>query len=359
LVSGSVSGTMALQFDNDGTTSYLSANSSTKNKSAIATSQSEETSWTIDGSINSSTGAVQLIGSGTGEYNYLRYNNGSTRYATYLSTSSVEDLVAIYKLEGSGNETVLIVPTCVTPTISQEDNVVTISTTTEGATIYYTIDGSDPSATNYAGSGTTSLTYNITETITIKAIAILSGYADSEIASADCAFVSEDVVTLYETGFEDSDFATSTTYNSTQTTGPDGYQWKTYYGCVSTSSKINGNNSVAMRLYSSASTTYGYTQMEFDLTNVTVTTFSFQVKVGNTNLMYDVLYSTDEGTTWTAIESGVSAKTTAAEKSISLNQSYDKVRFRIAISASSTAPTSKNYQLTIDDIVIKGKNNNS
>ncbi len=56
---------------------------------------------------------------------------------------------------------------------------VTISAT-DGATIYYTIDGSDPtsSSTQYEGAIT------ISTTTTLKAIAVKEGYANSEIASA-------------------------------------------------------------------------------------------------------------------------------------------------------------------------------
>lgn len=57
---------------------------------------------------------------------------------------------------------------------------VTISTTTDGATIYYTTDGSDPT--------TTSSVYSAPITIdaakTIKAFAVKDGYPDSDIASA-------------------------------------------------------------------------------------------------------------------------------------------------------------------------------
>lgn len=57
---------------------------------------------------------------------------------------------------------------------------VTISTTTENATIYYTTDGSDPTTSSTSGNKVT-----INEATTIKAIAVRSDMANSNIATAD------------------------------------------------------------------------------------------------------------------------------------------------------------------------------
>lgn len=77
-----------------------------------------------------------------------------------------------------------------TPTFSVEEGTyteaqsVTISTTTEGATIYYTIDGTDPTTES-----TTRTEYTaaipVAQTMTIKAIAVKEGMTDSEIATAE------------------------------------------------------------------------------------------------------------------------------------------------------------------------------
>lgn len=73
-----------------------------------------------------------------------------------------------------------------TPTFSLEEGTyteaksVTITTTTEGAKIYYTIDGTDPTTESNLYSEAVS----ITETTTLKAIAVKEGMTDSEIATA-------------------------------------------------------------------------------------------------------------------------------------------------------------------------------
>ena len=62
---------------------------------------------------------------------------------------------------------------------------VTITTETDGATIYYTIDGTDPTTESNLYSEAVS----ITETTTLKAIAVKEGMTDSEIATAEYTIV--------------------------------------------------------------------------------------------------------------------------------------------------------------------------
>ena len=68
-------------------------------------------------------------------------------------------------------------PVVATPQITHEGNTITITTSTEGATIYYTIDGTTPTSesTVYSAPFTT------TENGTIKAIAIKEGYENSTV----------------------------------------------------------------------------------------------------------------------------------------------------------------------------------
>ncbi len=71
---------------------------------------------------------------------------------------------------------------------------VSISCATSGATIHYTVDGTDPTSS----SATYSSPIEITATTTIKAIAVKSGMADSEIATATYSVASAGSVTLTE-----------------------------------------------------------------------------------------------------------------------------------------------------------------
>ncbi len=93
------------------------------------------------------------------------YNNSAVASATFTESS---------------------VPTAATPTISPNggtfsDSVqVSLSTTTSGATIYYTTNGSTPST----GSTQYTAPFTLTGSATVKAIAVAAGYNNSAVASA-------------------------------------------------------------------------------------------------------------------------------------------------------------------------------
>lgn len=98
-------------------------------------------------------------------------------------TATKDEMVSYYSVKVNS-----IQPQVETPTISitegkntfiGENTTVTIACDTENADIYYTTDGSEPdnTATHYTG------TFTISATTTVKAIAIKTGYDDSEIAS--------------------------------------------------------------------------------------------------------------------------------------------------------------------------------
>jgi len=87
------------------------------------------------------------------------------------------------EVTGNVNKIALIVsPVNISPNTGTYEYypVITLTTGTDGATIYYTIDGSTPNSasTEYTG------TFSIYENITIKAIAIKNGYLDSPITNA-------------------------------------------------------------------------------------------------------------------------------------------------------------------------------
>ena len=83
-------------------------------------------------------------------------------------------------------------PTCATPTFSPAAGTYTsaqnveISTTTTGATIYYTTDGNDPTTSSSVYSSAISVSTNTT----IKAMAVAAGYDNSSVASATYTILS-------------------------------------------------------------------------------------------------------------------------------------------------------------------------
>lgn len=125
-------------------------------------------------------------------------NFDKTTKPYYSSSYSSAFIIEEVEVEVEGGE---VVETVATPVISpnggevESGAAITITCTTEGATIYYTLDGTTPSASN----GTKYTTsFALTSEATIKAIAILNGYNDSEVATASFTIKEEEVVETEE-----------------------------------------------------------------------------------------------------------------------------------------------------------------
>ena len=116
----------------------------------------------------------------------------SNVYSEALSISETTTVKAMAVKEGYNNSTVstalytITLPLVATPTFTPaagtytETQSVTIACTTEGATIYYTLDGTDPTTSSSVYSSALS----ISETTTVKAMAVKSGMTNSEIGTA-------------------------------------------------------------------------------------------------------------------------------------------------------------------------------
>ena len=127
---------------------------------------------------------------------------------TGSSNVRVDDILVTVKTAGEGGGT----PTCATPTFSpaagsyEGTQNVTISSTS-GATIYYTTDGSTPS--------TTSSVYSdpivVSSDMTIKAYAVKSGSNDSEVATAAYTITEGPDVVIDFTSNTEWQFPTSNT----------------------------------------------------------------------------------------------------------------------------------------------------
>lgn len=116
----------------------------------------------------------------------------------YTNSYSSAFIIEEVEVEVEGGE---VVETVATPVISpnggevESGAAITITCTTEGAIIYYTLDGTTPSASN----GTEYTTsFALTANATVSAIAILDGFNDSEVATASFTIKEEEVVETEE-----------------------------------------------------------------------------------------------------------------------------------------------------------------
>ena len=130
------------------------------------------------------TDGVALISNKSNANRFLGYTNATSyAYKAYASSnlSSYAHDITVYKLVEEST------PTCIAPTFSPVAGTytsaqnVTISTTTSGATIYYTTNGTNPTTS----SSVYSTPIAISENTTIKAMAVKSGYNNSPIATAE------------------------------------------------------------------------------------------------------------------------------------------------------------------------------
>ena len=118
------------------------------------------------------TGAISVAGNGTTLTIKAMAVNGS------MTASEVAS--ATYVIDYSKVSTPSFSPSAGT---YSSDQSVTISDSTDGATIYYTTDGSTPTASSTKYGGAISVAADGT-TVTINAIAVKSGMADSTVATA-------------------------------------------------------------------------------------------------------------------------------------------------------------------------------
>lgn len=214
------SGSESLAMTNDnGTSSAPAASSVTIADGKITSTVADNIKWNISG--NATDGYTFYPNGVTDKWLYCNNTNNGIRVGTnnaktfkldessgYLVHIGTSRYIGIYNNNDwrcYGNTTTNIkgqtfkfyksvagsTPNCETPTFSPAGGVysaalrVEISTKTDGATIYYTTDGSTPTTNSNVYSGL----FPITETTTVKAIAVKSGYDNSSVATATYSFI--------------------------------------------------------------------------------------------------------------------------------------------------------------------------
>ena len=168
-----------------------------------------------------------------GKYIKIEIGDGSTKPSSGNIKFIIDDVVFTYE---TGSST----PTCATPTFlpaagSYEGTQNVTISSTEGATIYYTTDGSDPSASSSVYSSPIA----VSASQTIKAYAVKADYEDSEVAEAAYVITEGPDVTLDlvdgNWGFPTSNTTGTETYTNSVT----GYSVTCY---APTNYKVSGSS---------------------------------------------------------------------------------------------------------------------
>ena len=134
--------------------------------------------WIVSYCDDANKGTGFILSNANTPARILQYNTSSPRFACYLNTQKS----AVLYVE-DGVEPIL--PTVVAPTILPEDREfassveVSMTCATTGATIYYTVDGTDPTTSSTAYTAP----FTLNATTTVKAIAVL-GNETSQVVTA-------------------------------------------------------------------------------------------------------------------------------------------------------------------------------
>lgn len=178
-------------YDKDRILHTVPNHSTNRENVTIFLSYDEAKTWGIKKSIcktGSAYSSITILEDGTiGVYTEENYNTDA--YSTYFINFSLDWLTdgADTYTEPDGRESVATPKFSLEGGYYSEEQSLEITTETEGASIYYTIDGTTP--TNESTLYTAPI--KLTETVTVKAIAMKDGMSNSTMTSATYTFLTE------------------------------------------------------------------------------------------------------------------------------------------------------------------------
>lgn len=303
---------------------YLTLPSSKQNGKVNVVS--DPATWTLS---NQSGNKIRMAASSGFS---LQKNNSGTQFGSYGNTQT-----DVWLEEYEENVT----PTCATPTFSLAEGAVysgtkvAISTTTTGATIYYTTDGTTPTTSSSVYSDS----IEITEATTIKAFAVKTDYNDSEVATAAYTIKQLVQVTGYTIDFEnDIDAYVDWTFENVGNTNTA----ITAYGGSKYGANINdsGNGVATLKIQ---------TKEKVALPNE-LTCYVSKVSTNTSSSTWTISVSED-GTNWTDIETHSAASMSKGEwQEFTANlSSYNDVYARISYSGSTAIRAIDDISLTMRD----------
>ena len=153
----------------------------------------------------------------------------------------------------------------------------------------------------------------------------------------------------YTTGFE-TYFTAENSYNnsSIKIDGPDGQQWGSYYGTVSTNSALSDSKSMQMRWYTTAPSNLGYAETNFLIAKLGYVSFS---AAATNDLKIGLYYKGKTDPDWTLAET-FTPTTTKDTYTYSFLTPIDNARIRFQIILPDSAPTATS-NVRIDNVIVK------
>ena len=173
---------------------YLCAVSSSDNHLRTGASLTDNGSWKLA----VTNGVTSVVAQGSYTKNAICYYTSDQyecRFSCYASVSTQKP-IAIYKAYAENETPSAAVETVLDPVIdTSEENLVKITCASDGATIYYTTDGTVPSTSSIKYSDPITITEG---GFTLKAIAVKDGCISSAVVEKTCEYTSAEAATPYE-----------------------------------------------------------------------------------------------------------------------------------------------------------------
>jgi len=291
-------------------------------------------------------------------------------YYRTLSLNTSSDLFACYTSGQNPALTLIRYVADTTPRITVEDTEYNVSADDETLEFSYTTKNIDGTPTVSVADGATmtnveadaeagivTVIFDANAEEVEKTATLVLSYEGAESVYVTITQAAKDVSSeggeesiIYSTEFNYA--IKGTAYNSsTEIEGKDeaGTSWGIVYG------NWNGSSCAQLRVYSAGN--FGSIYMKFDVANATKV--SYKAKVSNTALKLNTYYSVDSGATWTKVNDSKSLSTSLTDYEFTISETGEYSKVRIKFEAAGTKPSSGNYQLTIDDVVIYGFKNGS
>lgn len=347
----------------------------------ITTPANTTAGYTAIGSVNKDTPQVQAGYNSkahlAGQY-FPLYGKATKVAADTKPTITLNQALAIVKVHVTNSKTTALTVTDVSFT-SPQNIVGTYYINFAGETPSYTSSGADyvSKTANLTVTGGTPLAKDATadfyiairpftaavgdklsiavngevKTLTIAGSAV--EFKPGKIKTVNYSFDADPII--YETAFNYPIVkdGTSTYYNKgNEYEGVDAggqTSWYITYG------NWYNSNSAQLRVYNGTGGGFGELAMKFDCSHVTYVTFDASANNDLTSLTLTPYYSTNKGSSWSAISADAKVITTANTKykfTVSGTGEHERVRIKLVVSGD--RPGSSNTQITIDNLRVYG-----